>query len=133
MSASRRWDCQTDGSLQSPDVGEMTSSEVVCQPLAPCLPPPSLVAPGHSCSCNLTELTGSPEICQEGQLCNNTCITPVCTEVDVDTDSVEVTELFMIENATSQGAILRFSCKEEAAVFNVGSGLTRILASCNRR
>ena len=63
----------------------------------------------------------------------STCSYPVCKKVEVDTDSVEVTELFIIGNATTQGAIVKFSCKDEAAVFSVGSGLTRILAVCNRR
>ena len=63
----------------------------------------------------------------------STCSYPVCTEVKVDAGTVEVTELFIIGNATTQGAILNLSCKEEAEVFNVGSGLTRIQAVCNRR
>ena len=42
-------------------------------------------------------------------------------------------ELLVIDKANTQGAILQFSCKGEAEVFNVGSSLTRIQASCNRR
>ena len=171
---------------------------MVCLPPPPCLPHPSVVAPGQSCSCNLTGLTLSPQICQEAQLCHTACISPVycadptteedwdsrnalvrsgltntdsfiqwstlevdckkeavttegevsframcgeagtwnmstcffplCTEVKVDNETVEVTE------DTIQGRILKkFSCKDEAEVFNVGSGLTRIQAVCNRR
>ena len=176
-----------------------------------CVPPPCQphpwVAGNLTCSCNLTNITTTPGICQEGQLCHTTCITPiycpdptsqqdwtsrhalltnittnitnttfiqwssieleceehrftaeleagftatcqeenggtwnfstcsypVCEEVEVDTDSVEVRELFIIGNTTTQGAILKFSCKDDAAVFSIGSGLTRILAHCNRR
>ena len=107
----------------------MTSSEVTCLPPPPCLPPPALVSSGQVCSCGLTET------CREGQLCHpdTACTTPLCTELQVEADSVEVRELFIIDKANTQGAILRFSCKDEAAVFNVGSGLTRFQASCNRR
>ena len=63
----------------------------------------------------------------------STCAYPVCKEVAVDAETVEVTELFIIDKATTQGAILKFSCKDEAEVFNVGSGLTRLQAVCNRR
>ena len=63
----------------------------------------------------------------------STCSFPVCTEIQVEQDSVEVKELLVIDKANTQGAILQFSCKGEAEVFNVGSSLTRIQASCNRR
>ena len=180
--------------------------ESLCVP-PPCLPHP-WVATNLTCSCNLTGLTVTPEICQEGELCHTACLSPVycadptteqdwtsrnalvtnltsttatnpfiqwstleveclehmfttegeagftamcreekaggtwnmstcaypvCKEVEVDTDTVKVTELFIIGNATTQGAILKFSCKDEAEAFNVGSGLTRIQAVCNRR
>ena len=178
--------------------------EGLCVP-PPCLPHP-WVATNLTCSCNLTGLTVTPEICQEGELCHTTCISPlycadpttqpdwashnllalsnltatnttfiqwssleveclehmfttegegrftatcgekdggtwklstcsypVCKEVEVDTETVEVTELFFIGNATTQGAILKFTCKDEAEVFSVGSGLTRLEAVCNRR
>ena len=174
-----------------------------------CVPPPCLpypwLATSLTCSCNLTGLTVTPEICQEGELCHTSCITPVycddpttqqdwdshnvllsnltatnntfiqwsslevdclehmftsegegglttmceekdggtwnlstctypvCKEVEVDTETVEVTELFIIGNATTQGVRLKFSCKDEAEVFSVGSGLTRLEAACNRR
>ena len=61
------------------------------------------------------------------------CSHPVCSEVEVDTESVEVTELLTTDQATTHGAILKFSCKDEAEVFSVGSGLTRLQAVCNRR
>ena len=170
----------------------------------PCLPHPWL-ATNLTCSCNLTGVTVTPEVCQEGELCHTSCITPVycadpttqldwashnlllsnltainntfiqwssleveclehmftaegegglttmcededdgtwnlstctypvCKEVEVDTQTVEVTELFIIGNTTTQGARLKFSCKDEAEVFSVGSGLTRLEAACNRR
>ena len=72
--------------------------------------------------------------CGEDKTWNMTsCTFPVCTEVKVDKRTVEVAELLIIDKANTQGAILRFSCKDEAAVFNVGSGLTRFQANCNRR
>ena len=107
----------------------MTSREVTCQPPPPCPPPPALVSPGQVCSCGLTET------CQEGQLCHpdTACTSPLCTDLQVEADSVEVRELLIIDKANTHGAILGLSCRDEAAVFNVGSGLTRIQARCNRR
>ena len=63
----------------------------------------------------------------------SSCSYPVCSEVEVDTGTVEVTELLITANATTHGSILKFSCKDEAEVFSVGSGLTRLQAVCNRR
>ena len=74
---------------------------------------------------NFTAICGEKE--GGGAWNMSSCSLPTCTEVEVDTETVQVTE------DTNHGAILTFSCKDEAEVFNLGSGLTRIQAVCNGR
>ena len=71
-------------------------------------------------------------------VCNNNgtwdlpaCVFPACAEPQVDTQSVEVKEMLIIDKATTQGAMVKFSCKDQTTEFTFGS-FTRLLAVCNR-
>ena len=72
-------------------------------------------------------------------VCNNngtwemsaSCVFPVCAEPQVETKSVEVKELFIIDTATTQGAIVKFSCKDQTTQFQFGA-FTRLVGVCNR-
>ena len=69
---------------------------------------------------------------EEGSWTLEPCEHPACPQPQVDTASVEVTELLTTLNASSQGTVLKFSCKEEHTEFDFVSA-TRVLARCNRR
>ena len=59
------------------------------------------------------------------------CVFPACPWPQLDAKTVKVTELFIVHNATTQGAKLKVSCKDETTQFNFGA-FTRLFAFCNR-
>ena len=61
------------------------------------------------------------------------CTFPTCPQLQLDTNTVQLTELWLTHNATTQGSVLKLACKGEAEEFEFGSGITRLLAVCNRR
>ena len=73
-------------------------------------------------------------VCDEtGNWSLTECSYPVCEPIEVDSDTVAVTELLITDNATTQGSTLKFSCKEDTDEFEFTSSVMRVLAVCNRK
>ena len=110
----------------------MDSTEMVCLPPPPCQPPPSVVGPGQACYCNLTTSL-SPGICQEGQLCHTTCITPVyCADptTQQDWNSRNARLRSGLTDTFIQWSTLEVECLEETST---PEGEVRFTAMCGEK